>query len=231
MNIAKELSSPDKTLCVALSRESKIIPLHYSYKAISARYNDIIFLTVKRLFDVFGSLLILFLSLPISLLLVVLIKLSSPGPVFYMQIRMGRNNRAFRLYKFRSMYVNSENGTPVCASKNDPRITSVGKWMRKTHLDEIPNLINVLRGEMSLVGPRPERQYFIDKIVAKAPQFNNLLILKPGVTSWGQVKFGYAQNEDEMVIRMFFDLEYLKDNSLKTDLIILCWTLWVVVKG
>jgi lipopolysaccharide/colanic/teichoic acid biosynthesis glycosyltransferase len=135
------------------------------------------------------------------------------------------------MYKFRSMVDEAENGQPLLSSSNDKRVTPFGKFMRRHRIDEIPNLINVLKGEMSLVGPRPERQFFIDQIVSKAPHYKRLLKVKPGITSWGQVKYGYASTVDQMIERLEFDLLYLENMSLIIDLKIMIYTLLIIIKG
>lgn len=231
MTIAKELLLPNRSSKDTINHKGKVVPFSYVNSKISDWHQKTHLKLVKRTVDVVGSVAILTVSSPIFVVLAVMVKATSKGPLFYAQERVGRGRKPFHLYKFRSMHHNAEKGHPVCAQKNDPRITPIGGWMRKTHLDELPNLFNVLRGDMSLVGPRPERQYFINKIIVKAPQFNDLLMIKPGVTSWGQVEFGYAQHVDEMVKRMIFDLKYLHNCSLKTDFIILSKTFTTVIKG
>ena len=129
------------------------------------------------------------------------------------------------------MFVDAENGTPMLSSKNDPRITPFGRIMRKTRLDEIPQFYSILKGDMSLVGPRPERQFFIDQIAQRAPHYRLLLKVKPGITSWGQVKYGYAENVDQMVERLKYDLLYLENMSLAMDIKILAYTLLTVLRG
>ena len=153
----------------------------------------------KRLLDVVLSLFAMLLFFPVFVLLAVIIKSTSRGPVFYKQERVGRFGKPFYIYKLRSMVVDAENGTPALSSEDDSRITKIGKFLRKTHLDEIPQFYNVLTGSMSLVGPRPERKYYIDQIIERAPHYTHLHKLRPGITSWGQVKYGYASNVDEMV--------------------------------
>jgi lipopolysaccharide/colanic/teichoic acid biosynthesis glycosyltransferase len=129
------------------------------------------------------------------------------------------------------MHVDAEGAEPSLSSSNDNRITGIGRFMRKHRLDEIPNLINVIKGEMSLVGPRPERQFFIDQIVQKAPHYRRLLKVKPGITSWGQVKYGYASNVEQMIERLEYDLLYLDNMTLSIDLKILIYTLIIIIKG
>ncbi len=135
------------------------------------------------------------------------------------------------MYKFRSMYCNAEEGTPQLSSENDKRITPFGRFMRKVRLDEIPQFYSVLIGDMSLVGPRPERQYFIDQIIKRAPHYRLLHKVKPGITSWGQVKFGYASNVDEMITRLKYDILYIENMSLAMDLKILIYTALIVIQG
>jgi exopolysaccharide biosynthesis polyprenyl glycosylphosphotransferase len=187
--------------------------------------------SLKVLVDVIGALTGLLISLPVCLVLVVLIKLTSKGPVIYSHERIGRFGKPFKIYKFRSMYSDAEKEGPQLASTNDSRITPVGRFMRNLKLDEIPNFVNVLKGDMSLVGPRPERRFFIDQIIKQAPDYSRLLKIKPGVTSWGQVKYGYAANVDEMVRRLRYDLLYLENMSLYVDFLIMARTIVTIFKG
>jgi exopolysaccharide biosynthesis polyprenyl glycosylphosphotransferase len=185
---------------------------------------------IKHFIDILASLFALIITLPLTILIVLGVKLSSKGPIFYAQKRVGKGGKPFTIYKFRSMYVNAETNGPELSSIADPRITKFGRFMRKSRLDEIPNFYNVLRGDMSLVGPRPERQFFIDQIVERAPQYLQLLKVRPGITSWGQVKYGYAKNIDEMIRRMKYDLIYLDNMSLYVDIKIMIYTLNTVLK-
>ena len=164
------------------------------------------------------------------LITAIAIKLESPGPIIFKQERIGYLGKPFNIIKFRSMYTDAEKDGPMLSSEDDPRITRFGRFMRRSRLDEVPQFFNVLKGDMSLVGPRPERQYYIDKIVEKAPYYKLLLGIKPGITSWGQVKFGYAENVDEMVERMRFDLLYLENMSIQMDIKILIYTILIVLK-
>ncbi|MBN1597942.1 MAG: sugar transferase [Bacteroidales bacterium] len=186
---------------------------------------------LKHFLDIILSLLALIILSPLFLILTLGVIFSSKGPVFYKQKRIGRNGKPFTIYKFRSMYVNAESNGPELSSKDDRRVTSFGRFMRKSRLDEIPNFVNVLKGDMSLVGPRPERDYFIEKIVEKAPHYTQLLKVKPGITSWGQVKYGYAENVDQMIKRMKYDLLYIENMSLYVDIKILIYTLLIIFKG
>ena len=186
---------------------------------------------VKRAFDVSASLVALLLLSPVYVWLACAVKMSSKGPVFYRQERVGRFGLPFHIIKFRTMRVDAESGTPQLSSRDDPRITSSGKWMRKLRFDELPQFWNVLIGEMSLVGPRPERQYFIDKIKERAPHYNHLQKVRPGITSWGQVKYGYAENLDQMLERLRFDIMYIENMTLALDMKILIYTVSTVIKG
>jgi len=186
---------------------------------------------IKRLLDVVVSLLALFFFSPVFLLLAIMIKSSSKGSVFYNQERVGKFGKPFTIYKFRTMVKDAETNGPLLSSSNDGRITGIGQFLRRTHLDEIPQFVNVLWGEMSLVGPRPERKYFIDQIAKAAPYVTHLQKVRPGITSWGQVKYGYASNVDEMVERLQYDMVYLKNISLYVDFKILIYTVMDCVKA
>jgi exopolysaccharide biosynthesis polyprenyl glycosylphosphotransferase len=185
----------------------------------------------KRLLDVVFSLIAMLIFFPVFVVLAVIIRTTSKGPIFYKQERIGRFGKPFNIYKLRSMVANAENGTPELSSDEDARITKIGKFLRKSHLDEIPQFINVIMGTMSLVGPRPEREYFIKQIVKRAPHYTHLHKLRPGITSWGQVKYGYASNVDEMLERLTYDMMYLKNISLYIDFKILIYTVMVSIKG
>lgn len=186
---------------------------------------------VKHLTDLFISILTIIILLPLELFLMLGVKLSSPGPLFYRQERIGKYGKPFKIYKFRSMYRDAETNGPELSSKDDPRITRFGNFMRKHRLDEIPNFINVIKGDMSLVGPRPERQYFIDKIIEEAPHYVHLHKVRPGITSWGQVKYGYAENVEEMIKRLRYDILYIENMSLFVDLKILFYTVVTILRG
>ena len=186
---------------------------------------------VKRVADIIISLVALVLTLPLNLFLIIAIKLDSPGPVFYFQERIGKFGKPFRLIKFRSMYTGAELKGPALSSKNDPRVTQIGRFMRKNRMDEIPNFLIVLAGTMSLVGPRPERKYFIDQLIDKAPHYIHLQKVKPGITSWGQVKYGYAENIDQMIERLNYDLIYIENMSIMVDVRILLYTISTIIKG
>ena len=187
--------------------------------------------SVKRIFDIVASVLAMVVLSPVYLVTAIIVKCTSPGPVFYAQERIGYNGRPFKMHKFRSMYVDAESAGPALSKDDDPRITPFGRFMRKVRLDEIPQFYNVLRGTMSLVGPRPERQYYIDQIVRRAPEYMLLQRVKPGITSWGQVKYGYASTVDEMVERLRYDLLYLDNMSISTDMKILLYTVIIILQG
>ena len=187
--------------------------------------------TVKRMADILCSILALVLLSPVFIVTALIVKFTSPGPIFYAQERIGFRGKPFKMHKFRSMYVDAEQAGPALSKDDDPRITPFGRIMRKYRLDEIPQFYNVLKGTMSLVGPRPERQYFIDKIVERSPEYLLLHKVKPGITSWGQVKYGYAESVDEMVQRLRYDLLYLKNMSLTTDIKILLYTVLIIIQG
>ncbi len=186
---------------------------------------------LKRAMDLIISLVALILLIPIYIICALAVKFSSSGPIFYLQDRVGLDGRVFKIIKFRTMYLNSEEAGPQLSSTNDLRITKAGRFMRKTRLDEFPQFINVILGHMSLVGPRPERQFYIDKIMELAPQYVHLTKVRPGITSWGQVKYGYAENVEQMLDRMKFDLLYLKNRSIALDIKIMFYTIAIVLKA
>lgn len=186
---------------------------------------------VKRGVDVVASIIALILLTPLLLAIAIGVKLGSSGPVFFHQERVGRWGRPFIIHKFRSMYTNAEEQGPQLSRDNDPRITPIGRFLRKSRLDELPQFYNVLVGEMSLVGPRPERQHYIDLITERSPHYRHLHKVRPGITSWGQVKYGYAENVDQMVQRLRFDLIYMENMSLSLDFKILAYTVWIVLRG
>jgi exopolysaccharide biosynthesis polyprenyl glycosylphosphotransferase len=187
--------------------------------------------SAKRLIDVSVSLFVLTIFSPVYLIVAIGVKATSKGPVFYSHERIGLHGKPFYIHKFRSMYIDAEKHGPALSSKDDPRITPFGRFLRKVRLDEIPQFYNVLIGEMSIVGPRPERQYFIDQIVKQAPHYKHLHKVRPGITSWGQVKYGYAENVDEMVERLKYDILYIENMSIYVDLKILIYTALIVMQG
>jgi len=187
--------------------------------------------SIKRIFDVCLSLFVLTVFSWVYVLVAIAVKLNSKGPIFYSHERIGWHGKPFMIHKFRSMYIDAEKMGPALSSKHDPRITPLGRFLRKVRLDEIPQFYNVLIGEMSIVGPRPERQFFIDQIVKKAPHYKHLHKVRPGITSWGQVKYGYAENVDEMIERLKYDIIYIENMSLSVDMKILIYTALIVIQG
>jgi len=186
---------------------------------------------LKRIFDLVISFIAIIILFPLYILLSILIKTGTKGTIIFKQERIGYNGVPFYIYKFRSMYKNSEKNGPQLSSRNDERITPIGKLMRKSRLDEIPQFFNVIKGNMSIVGPRPERKYFIDQIMDIAPHYKHLKKVKPGITSWGQVKYGYAENVEQMIDRLKFDLLYVENMSFLLDMKILFYTIIIMLKG
>jgi len=187
---------------------------------------------VKRFLDILFSFAVLLLTLPLTLLTAILIKFDSVGPVFFKQKRTGLNSKNFNVYKFRSMVLDAEKQSgPVWSTKDDPRITRIGKIIRKVRIDEIPQMYNILKGEMSLVGPRPERPYFVEKLSKEIPLYKRRLKVRPGVTGWAQVKHKYDESVDDVQTKLRFDLFYIENMSLRMDFKILFRTIFVVVFG
>lgn len=185
----------------------------------------------KRIFDIVVSSLLLIIFSPLLLISAIMVKFSSKGPIFFRQQRCGAFGKPFNMIKFRSMYEDAEKNGPQLSSENDSRITPWGRIMRKYRLDELPQFWNVLIGDMSIVGPRPERQHYINLIKEKAPHYKHVQRVKPGITSWGMVKFGYAENVDEMVQRLKYDVIYIENMNLFNDVKILIYTVLIVLQG
>ena len=185
----------------------------------------------KRVLDILISAIALIILSPFLIFTAIMVKLSSKGSVFYKQQRIGLFGKPFNIYKFRSMYMEAEEAGPALSSKLDPRITNWGRFMRKWRIDELPQFVNIIKGEMSLVGPRPERKHYIDIISADHAHYKYLHKVKPGLTSWGMVQFGYAENVGEMIERMKYDLLYIENCSLALDLKIILYTIMVIFQG
>jgi len=188
-------------------------------------------IAMKRIFDIALSLVMLILLLPVFIYFAIVIKIDSKGHVYYRQERIGRYGKPFNILKFRTMHVNAENGTPKLSSAEDERITKIGRVLRKYRIDELPQFWNILKGEMSIVGPRPERKYYINQIIEQAPYYCLLYKIRPGLTSWGPIKIGYSDTIEKMVERLNYDIIYMEDMSLLNDLRILILTLEILFKG
>jgi exopolysaccharide biosynthesis polyprenyl glycosylphosphotransferase len=188
-------------------------------------------LLVKNTIDIVLSFVIILAFSPIYLVCAILVKLSSEGPIIYKQKRLGQFGKEFNIYKFRSMYTDAEKHGPQLSSKTDSRVTAWGRIMRKIRLDETPQFFNVLFGDMSFVGPRPERDFFAKQILEIAPHYKHIYKVKPGITSWGMVKYGYAENVDEMLERLKYDVLYIENMSLLIDLKIMIHTILIILEG
>ena len=186
---------------------------------------------VKRFLDYLLSILAIIILSPFMILTAVGVKLSSSGGIIYKQERIGQYGKKFNIYKFRSMYEDAEKEGPKLSSKTDSRITPWGRVMRRIRLDETPQFFNVLFGHMSFVGPRPERDFFANQIIKKAPHYKHIYRVKPGITSWGMVKYGYAENIDEMLERLKYDILYIENMSLLIDLKIMIHTIIIILQG
>ncbi|MDB5284812.1 MAG: hypothetical protein JWO06_3887 [Bacteroidota bacterium] len=185
----------------------------------------------KRWFDVIASILALIFTLPVTLFVALRIKLTDGGPIFYLQERLGQHGKPFKIYKFRSMRINAETNGPQLTGENDERITSIGKTIRIYRIDELPQFINVIKGEMSIVGPRAERRYFADRIIEIAPHYRQVFKVQPGITSLGMVKYGYASTVEEMVKRLKYDIIYIENMSVMMDFKIMIYTVLTVIYG
>jgi len=184
----------------------------------------------KLFSDYLAALLCILIFSPVFLICSLIIKFSSKGPIIFKQERIGINGKPFTIYKFRSMIIDSEKNGPQLSSERDLRITKFGKFMRKIRLDEIPQFFNIIKGDMSFVGPRPERHFYAKKLIEKAPHYKRIYKVKPGITSWGMVKFGYAENIEEMMRRLKYDIIYMENRSLLIDLKILIHTIVIILE-
>lgn len=201
-----------------------LITLHRQYMPFWQR-------VIKTFLDYIISLIILVVLSPVYIIIAVSIKLSSKGPIIYSQERVGKNGKPFIIHKFRTMALGSEKNGPMLSSYDDQRITKTGLFLRRLRLDELPQFINVLKGEMSIVGPRPERAFYINQIIKQAPHYRHLQKVLPGITSWGQVKFGYAENIEQMIKRLTFDIIYIQNRSLALDFKIMIYTIVIIAQG
>jgi sugar transferase (PEP-CTERM system associated) len=190
-----------------------------------------VYAVAQRYINIALALIGLILTLPIYPIVMLLIKWLDPGPIFYCQERVGQNDQVFTLYKFRTMKVDAENGQAQWAQKDDPRVTRIGKFLRKTRIDELPQLWNILRGDMNLVGPRPERPEFVRDLQAKIPFYSKRHLVKPGVTGWSQVQYGYGSSFEHALEKLQYDLCYIKNRSVFLDLVICLKTVAVVLTG
>ncbi|OAQ40587.1 hypothetical protein A5893_06485 [Pedobacter psychrophilus] len=187
--------------------------------------------TIKKIFDYVFSLFVLIILSPLFILIAILIKTTSKGPIFYIQERIGKKGVPFHILKFRTMVVDAEKDGPQLSYNNDNRLIRIGSFLRKLRLDELPQFLNVLKGEMSVVGPRPERAFYINQIKKIAPHYSYLQKVLPGITSWGQVKYGYAENIEQMIKRLTFDIIYIEHRSLALDFKIMFYTFIIIFEG
>ncbi len=246
--IALEPNEKEKVIdvikyCTGLNVNLKILPDTYEIVSGMVRTNQIYGVPlievmpeimspaskfVKRFLDISISVITLILLSPFFVITALLIKITSKGKIFYIQERVGKNGKLFNLYKFRSMYQDSENA-PEWAAINDPRVTGIGRLMRKTHFDEFPQMINVLKNEMSLVGPRPERPYFVEMLKNEIPYYYKRMTVKPGITGYAQVKHNYDKNLDDVKVKLNYDFYYIENMSLRLDFKILINTIIIVI--
>lgn len=220
------------TLYDMLTGSARILTIQGSpYVCITAQKMSDSQICIKRGLDIMVSAVGVVLLSPLYIIIAVLVKCTSSGPVFYHQERIGLHGKPFSILKFRTMINHAEHGTPQLSEDNDPRITALGHWLRKYRLDELPQLWNVLKGDMSLVGPRPERAYFIEKIQQEAPYYCLLYKIRPGLTSWGPIKVGYTDTLPKMIDRLHFDIVYMENMSIRLDMKIIFYTLGVLIDG
>lgn len=208
--------------------EAKTLNLKYDDQEYSIEGSRSIYNSIKRLMDLMLSLIGLFITLPIILVVSLFIKIESSGPVFFYQERVGYKGRTFQIIKLRSMKIDAEKNGPQWASKNDNRVTKIGSFIRKTRIDELPQFINVIKGDMSLIGPRPERPVFTEQFNKEIPGFINRLAVKPGLTGWAQVNGGYEISPKE---KLNYDLEYISKANIWLDIKIVLLTVKVIVTG
>ncbi|WP_303037645.1 sugar transferase [uncultured Duncaniella sp.] len=229
LDVSIFVSPDDRALIMGLVRYDNVIAEPLVDLACLELPDKVV--ALKRFMDIIASFIGLVICLPVMAVLSCAIKIQSSGPVIYSQERIGFRKRPFMLFKLRSMRMDAESAGPSLTVTNDERVTPVGRFMRKYRLDEIPNLWNVMKGEMSIVGPRPERQYYIDQIIKQAPHYTLIHQVRPGLTSWGMVKYGYACDVSGMVERLKYDILYLRNMSLSLDLRIIYHTLFTVIRG
>ena len=250
--IALESADHDKLLdvishCNGHDVSMKILPDMYDIISGQARTNQIYGFplieimpeimqpweqSMKRLTDIFASLIVLFFSSPLWVLISIAIKMDTPGPVVYSQERVGKDGKIFKMHKFRSMRSDAEKESgPVWAPKNDNRVTKVGRFLRNSRLDEIPQFINVLDGDMSLVGPRPERPFFVEKLSKEIPLYHRRLKVRPGITGWAQIKQGYDRTIEDVRSKVRYDLFYIENMSFRMDIKIILYTFYVMLMG
>lgn len=226
--VVKNISTIDDFLQPQI-RTSRV--LYFPLVKVSTHLMPVWQQKIKRVMDIVISFTAIIILIPVYVLTAICVKLTSRGPILFKQQRIGMHGKPFQMIKFRTMYVNAEKNGPQLSSKADPRITFFGKFLRKVRLDEIPQLFTVFSGTMTLVGPRPERQFYIDQIVEKAPHYLVLLKVKPGLTSWGQIKYGYAENINQMVERLKYDMIYMDNMSIVTDIKVLIHTIFTVLQA
>lgn len=203
----------------------------FSFRKVFGKNFSLIENFIKNMLDFTFSVLFIILFFPIYIIIAFSVKISSKGSIIYKQERIGKYGKPFIIYKFRTMCANAEKNGPELSLKDDKRITKIGHFLRKTKLDETPQFFNILKGDMSLVGPRPERKYFIDLILIKEPSFKQSFTVKPGITSLGQIEYGYAHNVEQMLKRFKYDSYYLKNKSLYFDTKILLHTALFLIKN
>jgi exopolysaccharide biosynthesis polyprenyl glycosylphosphotransferase len=211
-----------------MAAEAKTLNLKYDDQDHSLEDSRSIYNSIKRLMDLMISIIGLFITLPVILVVAIFIKIESPGPIFFYQERVGYKGKTFQIIKLRSMKIDAEKNGPQWASKNDNRVTKVGSFIRKTRIDELPQFINVIKGDMSLIGPRPERPVFTEEFNKEIPGFINRLAVKPGLTGWAQINGGYEISPKEKLI---YDLEYINKANIWLDIKIVLLTVKVIVTG